>query len=138
MKTKRNIFDYKHVQSVSAYALTNDTGTIKGKIIANWSDNPAGSVCTAQVILYGIEDYECLKVKTRTVYLMDEKTELPVILIGKAGGYGYDKLSSAIASAISDNCSENPYCNFAGVGMCGGVDKWFKEHLNLNIVSIIG
>lgn len=90
----KNIFDCKHVKSVSAVALMKGV-ELKGKIIANWSDNPAGSVCTAQVLLWDRE----VK-KKRTVMLMDKETELSAIMIGKAGGYGYDKFSSAVYLAL--------------------------------------
>ena len=46
----KNIHDFKHVKSVTAIALLKN-GKPAGKIIANWSDNPAGSVCTACVML---------------------------------------------------------------------------------------
>lgn len=90
----KNIFDLKHVKAVSAVALLKG-GELKGKIIANWSDNPAGSVCTAQVLLFDRETK-----KKRTVMLMDKETELSAIMIGKAGGYGYDKFSSAVYQAL--------------------------------------
>lgn len=80
---EKSIFDYKGVKSVTAICLLKD-GQRAGKIIANWSDNPAGSVCTAAVILY--------KHPTKP----DESFNN----IGKAGGYGYDKLSSAIEQAL--------------------------------------
>lgn len=76
----KTIYDYKHVKGVSAVALLKD-GQRAGKIVANWSDNPAGTVCTAAVIL-SIDGGE------------------QVSGIGKAGGYGYDKLSSAIYEAL--------------------------------------
>ena len=72
----KSIYDYKHVAGTKAIALLRD-GKMVGKIIANFSDNPAGSVCTASVILYGRESG-----------------------IGRAGGYGYDKFSSAVAGAL--------------------------------------
>ena len=44
---EKNIYDCKHVKGVSAIALYK-AGKPAGKIICNWSDNPAGTVCTAQ------------------------------------------------------------------------------------------
>lgn len=41
------------------------------------------------------------KVKKQHVKTEFLDCELPVLMIGKAGGCGYDKLSSAIASALS-------------------------------------
>lgn len=90
----KNIFDCKHVKHVKAVALLKN-GEMVGRIVANWSDNPAGSVCAAQVMLW---DWEVKK--KRTVMLMDKPTELSAIMIGRAGGYGYDKFSSAVYQAL--------------------------------------
>ena len=67
--------------------LDKDTGEEAGKILAYYSDNPAGSVWHAKVILYfygcnilGIENNESME--------------------GKAGGYGYDKFSAAVADSL--------------------------------------
>lgn len=97
MKTisEKNIFDYKSVKNVSAIALLKD-GKEAGKIVCNWSDNPAGSVCTAQVFLYG-EQYGTKKFKET---LSGVEHEFSVPMIGKAGGYGYDKRSQAIYDAL--------------------------------------
>lgn len=89
----KNIYDYKHVRSVSAYALL-QKGKYVGKIICNWSDNPAGSVCTAQVMLWDGKISPKIKRERVSGY------EVKHTMIGKAGGYGYDKLSSAIYSAL--------------------------------------
>jgi len=94
---KKNIFDYKHVKGVTAIALYKE-GKSARKIICNWSDNPAGSVCTAQVCLWDGEISEKVKQEhTKTEFL---DCHLPVTMIGKAGGYGYDKRSAAISSAL--------------------------------------
>lgn len=90
----KNIFDFKHVKGTRAVALLK-AGELKGKIIANWSDNPAGSVCTAQVILFDRETK-----KKRHVMLLDKPAELSALMIGRAGGYGYDKFSSAVYEAL--------------------------------------
>ena len=94
-QTNKNIFDYSHVKSVSAIALLK-AGKHVGKIVANWSDNPNGSVCTAQVCLWDGKISEQIKREKSSLV----NFELAVLMIGKAGGYGYDKLSSAIASAL--------------------------------------
>ena len=80
----KNIFDFPHVKSVRAWALMRK-GKMAGKIVANFSDNPAGSVCTAQVIIW-------------TGPLSEEKIEVPAL--GKAGGYGYDKFSAAVSGSL--------------------------------------
>lgn len=96
-QTNKNIFDYQHVKSVSAVCLLKD-GKQVGRIVANWSDNPNGSVCTAQVCLWdGVLSEQIKKRHVKTDFL---DCELSVVMIGKAGGYGYDKLSSAIYEAL--------------------------------------
>lgn len=110
MKTetrKKNVFDLNHVKSVSAIALLKD-GKSVGRIVANWSDNANGSICTAQVMLWdGKISDQVKKVRLKTESL---DCEVSATMIGKAGGYGYDKLSSAIASALRE----------------GGIDKIIK------------
>jgi hypothetical protein len=123
----KNIFDYSHVKSVSCLVLIDiKSKEICGKIIANWSDNPAGTVCTAQIFLHEPEKYG-FKSKTRKVDLAGEIADLPKLWIGKAGGYGYDKLSSAIASALWHNCESLPAkADFNGAGI-SAVQKYFEN-----------
>ena len=94
---EKNIFDFKHVKSVSAIALYKE-GKSARKIICNWSDNPAGRVCTAQVCLWDktISD-QVTKKHLKTEFL---DCMLPIVMLGKAGGYGYDKRSAAISAAL--------------------------------------
>lgn len=96
MKTK-NVFDLKHVKGVSAICLLKN-GKYVGRIVANWSDNPYGSVCTAQVMLWDGELSE--KVKQRHIKTEFFDCDMPVTMIGRARGYGYDKLSAAISKAL--------------------------------------
>ena len=134
--TTKNIFDYSHVKSVSAFALINiDTAEIVGRIIANFSDNPAGSVCTAQIFF----DHPKLVKKTesyKTEFLKGQTFEKP--LIGKAGGYGYDKLSSAICTALYHNCKQYPQedVGFNGAGV-EAAEKYFIKHFNVKFVKIV-
>ena len=93
----KNIFDCKHVKQVSAIALYKE-GKTAGRIICNWSDNPAGSVCTAQVMLWDGAISEQIKQKHHKTEFLD--CMLSVVMIGKAGGYGYDKRSAAISAAL--------------------------------------
>ncbi len=44
-------YELKHCKSVSAVALSFE-GKYAGRIVANWSDNPNGSVCTATVAIW--------------------------------------------------------------------------------------
>lgn len=132
----KNIFDYSPVKSVSAIALIDmKTKEPCGKIVASWSDNPNGSVCTAQVIIHNAEKFGIVA-KERTVDLMGNPTKLPCILMGKAGGYGYDKLSSAISEALYRNTKLCPEHNFAGVGI-NAVQTWFEEELNITFITVI-
>jgi len=84
-KRKKNIFDYKHVAGTTAICLLKD-GEYAGRIVGNWSDNPAGTVATFTVMLVGAGP--------DGAYIHGT---------GKAGGYGYDKRSSAIYEALR-NC----------------------------------
>ena len=86
---KRSAFDLSHVRSVSAWALWFD-GKPAGKIVANWSDNPAGSVCTATVAIW---DGPCKELEKTTA---------------SAGGYGYDKLSACLASILNPIFQSTP------------------------------
>jgi hypothetical protein len=88
MKTlRRTAFDCSHVKSVTAWALVHPEsdmdGGCAGRIVANFSDNPAGSVCTATVHLW------------RGPLRMDAGTT------GNAGGGGYDKFSAAVGDALN-------------------------------------
>lgn len=83
----KHVTDLKHVRGVTAKALLFD-GKPAGRIIANWSDNPAGTVCSASVIVWSGPLKDCKHPKTGQ--------ELNYGNIGKAGGYGYDKMSQAV------------------------------------------
>lgn len=69
--------------------LDKETGEESGKILAYYSNNPAGSVCHVCVILYphGWEVIGKDAPETR-----GEE--------GRAGGYGYDKYSAAVADSL--------------------------------------
>jgi hypothetical protein len=81
-----SVYDMSHVKSVSfvvlAHPQSTRPGNFAGRIVANWSDNPAGSVCTAQMSIW------------------EGPLSFIPNTIGKAGGYGYDKLSAAIESGL--------------------------------------
>lgn len=77
----KSVFDMKHVKSVSAVCLLLN-GRVAGRIVANWSDNPAGTVCTVRI---GIQ--------------AGPFSEMPVVQ-ARAGGFGYDKFSTACATAL--------------------------------------
>lgn len=119
-------YDLAHVKSVSVFVLLHpEHAGIAGKIVANHSDNPNGSVCTATTHVFGGP----LRV-------------LPGIT-GKAGGYGYDKLSSAVASSINairkaksieyrteadmERVRALADARFGGVGD-SGIAEWFKQY----------
>jgi hypothetical protein len=77
----KTAYDLNHVKSVSALALLFN-GENAGRMVANYSDNPNGSVCTATVTAWKGP-------------LKDRQG-----MTGRAGGYGYDKLSSAVFQAL--------------------------------------
>jgi hypothetical protein len=100
----------KGVKSVSAYVLMYK-GKYAGRIVANWSDNPMGSVCTAGV------------------YIFDGPFESMPSTTGKAGGCGYDKLSAAVHEAICKTVGKDSGLvvpDLAGAGM-SSVGSWLKE-----------
>jgi hypothetical protein len=80
MKNPKQITDYSHVKGTTAVALLYD-GKPAGRLIANWSDNPAGAVCRASVVIFAgpLKDHD-----------------FNWSNVGTAGGYGYDKLSQAV------------------------------------------
>lgn len=83
----KRIKEFKHVAGTTAKALIYD-GKPAGRIIANWSDNPAGTVCSASVIIWAGPLKDMKHPKTGKGFDYGN--------IGKAGGYGYDKLSQAV------------------------------------------
>ena len=83
----KTISNFKHVSNVTAKAIVYN-GKQAGRLIANWSDNPAGSVCSASVIIWAGPLADCKHPKTGAAFNYRN--------IGKAGGYGYDKLSQAV------------------------------------------
>jgi len=113
----KNIYDYKHVKSVTGIALMYK-GKHAGKIVCNWSDNRNGSVCTASVMIWnGPLEIE----RKRKVELMGETKELTVQFnMAKAGGYGYCKFSQAVGEALGhselNGCGESV------------VQKFFEEN----------
>lgn len=78
----KSAYDQIHVKSVKAWALLFN-GEMAGRIVANYSDNPNGSVCTATVGFWNGP-------------LKDTNAST-----GRAGGYGYDKFSAAVSSALN-------------------------------------
>lgn len=84
---KKTVKEMKHVAGTTAKALIYD-GKPAGRIIANWSDNPSGTVCSASVIIWGGPLADAKNEKTGRSFDYGN--------IGKAGGYGYDKLSQAV------------------------------------------
>lgn len=134
----KSIFEYSHVKLVSCLIIRDQkTGDIVGKIICNWSDNPNGSVCTAQVFLDEFEKYGLKAPKqvpySKTATMLDGMTRQKP-LIGKAGGYGYDKLSTAIYDAMGDLFKDSP--NFAGRGL-SVVQDYFDKTLELELIQVL-
>jgi hypothetical protein len=79
----KHVSEMKGPKNTTAWALLYD-GKPAGKLIANWSDNRNGTVCSASVLIWsGPLDTK-----------INEKFNWGIV--GKAGGYGYDKLSQAV------------------------------------------
>ena len=70
--------------------LDKETGGEAGKILAYYSNNPAGSICHALVLLYP-HGWEIIGKEAPEVRGAE----------GRAGGYGYDKYSAAVAESLS-------------------------------------
>jgi hypothetical protein len=83
----KHVSEMKHCAGTSAFAIL-FKGKPAGRLIANWSDNPAGTTCSASVIIWSGELADKKHPKTGK--------EFNYGTIGKAGGYGYDKLSQAV------------------------------------------
>lgn len=80
------VYNMKGPKSVTAWALLWN-GKPAGKLIANWSDNKNGTVCSASLYIYS------------GPLSPDDKNNGVTFdfgTVGKAGGYGYDKLSQAV------------------------------------------
>ena len=114
----RDAHDLAHVKSVTAWALFFD-GEGCGRIVANWSDNPNGSVCTA------------------TVAVWDGPLDGLPRTTGKAGGGGYCKLSAAVAEAL-DRVMIRPADSepISGRGR-RAVEKFFESY-GYTVFQVIG
>jgi len=84
---KTHVNEMKHCAGSTAKAILFE-GKPAGRLIANWSDNPAGTVCSASVILWAGPLKDMKHPKTGKEFNYGN--------VGKAGGYGYDKLSQAV------------------------------------------
>ena len=79
----KNIFEYKNVESVTAWALLDIDGHDVGKVVGQYSES---GVVSVSIIVYSEEDG---KFSGRVV--------------GKAGGGGYCKFSAAFADCLHKN-----------------------------------
>lgn len=102
----KSAYELKHVSSVRAWALLHD-GKEAGRVVANFSDNPAGSVCTCTVNIWA-----------------GKFKDLPS-MTGKAGGYGYCKFSAAFADAFWRQKIECSGVNSAGET---AMERFLDEH----------
>lgn len=109
----KTAFEMPHVKAVKAWAMIFQ-GEMSGRIVANYSDNPNGSVCTATVGFWGGP-------------LKDTNSST-----GRAGGYGYDKFSAAVSYALNK------------IGVKNDVDgrgdssvKSLLGHLGYSVIEVI-
>jgi len=116
---KRSAFDFSHVKSVTAWALV-FKGEYAGKIVANYSDNPNGSVVTATVAVY---------VGPITDWSEGSST-------GAAGGGGYCKFSAAVSDAFHrmEKCPNN-LPPLSGYGE--GAIREFLKSLGYEVYAVI-
>lgn len=117
----KNIFDFQHVKGVRAWAIIHK-GEQAGKIVANFSDNPMGSVCTAQVILW---------TGPLATTMMETKSGPS---LGKAGGYGYDKFSAAVEASLLKQ-GIDPKVSMGGAG--DSAVRSFLEKKGYSIMEVI-
>lgn len=123
---QRNIYDFKMVKSVSAIALMYES-KLAGKIVCNWSDNKAGTVCTAAVYIW--EGPLTISEKYKVQLMGDDATELTSNhRMAKAGGYGYCKFSQAVGEALKAT-----HLNGCGEGAV----REFFENENYDYITII-
>ena len=122
-KLAKSAWDGSHVKSVTAWALTCG-GIEAGRVVANWSDNPAGSVCTATVVFFS------------------GKLQAISSTSGRAGGYGYCKFSSAVWDAIDRAKKADPrldsieLTDFNGAGE-SAVCAWLESN-GYKAIRVIG
>jgi hypothetical protein len=88
----KQVNDMSNCSGATAIALLFE-GKPAGRIIANWSNNPSGSVCSASVIIWEGPLKDCKGPKGK---------ELNYANIGKASGYGYDKLSQSVWQCLNN------------------------------------
>jgi hypothetical protein len=79
-----------HAMHKAILLLNKKTGEECGKILAYYTDNPAGAVCHARVILYS-HGWKVLGL---------DGSKGNADKDGIAGGYGYDKFSAAVADSL--------------------------------------
>ena len=126
-RDRKYVQDMTHTSSVTAWAILHK-GEDAGKLLANWSDNRAGSVCTAQVFLYDGP--------LQPRFLSTGKA------IGKAGGGGYCKLSAAISDALIagiptlSEVERRAVHELSGRGADSCV-AWFRSH-GYEVVRVLG
>ena len=106
-------FDCQHVKSIKAWALLHPDvkhmpGQFAGRIIANWSDNPAGSNVTATICVW-----------SGPLNITEGSWT------GKAGGYGYCKFSAAVSDAL--HRAGIPHEGMSGAGE-SVVRRFFEGH----------
>lgn len=116
----KTAFDCKHVKDVRAWALTHEVserdGKYAGRIVANWSDNPAGAVCTATVDVW-----------------RGPLQEMPRAN-GRAGGGGYCKFSAAVEQALR-GAGRADCGDMHGAGE-GAVREYF-ERFGYTVIEVI-
>jgi len=109
----KSAFEMPHVKSVKAWAVTFN-GEMAGRIVANYSDNPNGSVCTA------------------TVGFWDGPFKNTSAATGRAGGYGYDKFSAAVSYALKKISVKNDVD-----GRGDSSVKSLLENLGYSVIEVI-
>ena len=81
----KTVPELKFCSGTTAWALLYQ-GKYAGKVIANWSDNPAGATCSASVVIWDGP--------------LEPNEQLSYSNVGRSQGYGYDKLDSSIRKCL--------------------------------------
>lgn len=118
-KSRKSVFDMKHVSSVHAWALLID-GEMVGRVVCNMSDSLNGSVFTVQVGVW-----------------KGPLNSSDGPMIGKAGGGGYCKFSAAFAQAIAKHCKANGIDDSRVSGAGSSAMVAFLEQLGYKACEVI-
>lgn len=130
----KSIYDFAAVKSVRAWVLVHPSEPLRraGTFIAHYSD---GGTCTVQLYL----DLSLIKPDDlQTLGLTVGDSGSWVTFKGKAGGYGYDKLSGALVDALRNGGVPHTGYSAFGLEHANGETRRFFERLGFTVLEAIG